>query len=92
MRPDPQRFLDLSAGQRKSGLATWPGWMFDGFDVHIYRLVASAFVAILPNGRASQRQFSSLDGNFRKTLPYDGFLFIPAMLFTLLLPAAANEC
>jgi MFS family permease len=30
-------------------------------------------------------------GNFRQTLLYDGFLFIPAMLFTLFLPVGPKE-
>ena len=30
-------------------------------------------------------------GNYRQTLLYDGFLFIPAMLFTLLLPTPSEE-
>jgi MFS family permease len=30
-------------------------------------------------------------GNYRQTLLYDGFLFVPAMLFTLLLPAPPDE-
>ncbi len=35
----------LSPQQRKSGLAAWLGWLFDGLDMHIYTLVALPFVA-----------------------------------------------
>jgi MFS family permease len=38
---------DLSSQQKKSGLAAWLGWMFDGLDMHIYTLVALPFVAQL---------------------------------------------
>lgn len=38
---------DLSPQQRRSGLAAWLGWMFDGLDMHLYTLVATAFVAQL---------------------------------------------
>ena len=41
------RFRDLSAGQWRSGLAAWLGWMFDGLDMHLYTLVATPFVAAL---------------------------------------------
>jgi MFS family permease len=37
----------LSSAQKKSGLAAWLGWLFDGLDMHIYTLVAVPFVAIL---------------------------------------------
>ncbi len=37
----------LSKHQRKSGLAAWLGWLFDGLDMHIYTLVATPFVAAL---------------------------------------------
>lgn len=41
------RLSDLSSQQKKSGLAAWLGWMFDGLDMHIYTLVATPFVASL---------------------------------------------
>lgn len=41
------RLRDLSSHQKKSGLAAWLGWLFDGLDMHIYTLVATPFVAIL---------------------------------------------
>src|ERR1700736_3976675 len=44
---EPARLRDLSAQQWKSGLAAWLGWMFDGLDMHLYVLVAGAFVAQL---------------------------------------------
>lgn len=37
----------LSSQQRRSGLAAWLGWLFDGLDMHIYTLVATPFVASL---------------------------------------------
>jgi len=45
--PEPARLADLSSQQKKSGLAAWLGWMFDGLDMHIYTLVATPFVAQL---------------------------------------------
>ncbi len=44
---EAQRWSDLSSQQKKSGLAAWLGWMFDGLDMHIYTLVAVPFVALL---------------------------------------------
>lgn len=38
---------DLSPHQWKSGIAAWLGWLFDGLDMHLYTLVATAFVAQL---------------------------------------------
>src|SRR5262249_2550015 len=38
---------DLSPQQRKSGIAAWLGWLFDGLDMHLYVLVAAPFVAEL---------------------------------------------
>lgn len=38
---------DLSPQQVRSGIAAWLGWMFDGLDMHLYTLVATAFVAQL---------------------------------------------
>ena len=40
-------FRTLTSQQKKSGLAAWLGWMFDGLDMHIYTLVATPFVAQL---------------------------------------------
>lgn len=44
---DAQRWSDLTSQQKKSGLAAWLGWMFDGLDMHLYTLVATPFVAAL---------------------------------------------
>lgn len=44
---EAQRWSDLTSHQKKSGLAAWLGWMFDGLDMHIYTLVALPFVAAL---------------------------------------------
>jgi MFS family permease len=45
--PEITHIRDLSPQQRRSGLAAWLGWMFDGLDMHLYTLVATAFVAQL---------------------------------------------
>jgi MFS family permease len=37
----------ISRTQWRSGIAAWLGWMFDGLDMHLYTLVATAFVAQL---------------------------------------------
>ncbi len=49
--PNPEqeisRLRDLSPQQVRSGFAAWLGWLFDGLDMHLYTLVATAFVAQL---------------------------------------------
>ncbi len=50
---DAKHLRDLKPHQWKSGIAAWLGWMFDGLDMHLYTLVAVAFVAqlmLLPDG------------------------------------------
>src|SRR6187399_2928108 len=43
--PGEARHLrDLTAAQKKSGIAAWLGWLFDGLDMHLYTLVALPFV------------------------------------------------
>ncbi|MEO6742370.1 MAG: MFS transporter [Chthoniobacteraceae bacterium] len=54
-----------------------------GFCYNIGRIAAAA-------GTIFAAQIAQ-QGNFRVVLLYDGFLFIPAMLFTLFLPAATDE-
>lgn len=44
---EAESFRDLTSHQKKSGLAAWLGWMFDGLDMHLYTLVALPFVAEL---------------------------------------------
>ena len=61
--PEARRLRDLSAQQWKSGIAAWLGWLFDGLDMHLYTLVATAFVAILINGPAFRTEFTQLDGD-----------------------------
>jgi MFS family permease len=39
-----RRLRDLSPQQRKSGIAAWLGWLFDGLDMHLYTIVAAPFV------------------------------------------------
>ncbi|TDU64041.1 putative MFS family arabinose efflux permease [Prosthecobacter fusiformis] len=46
-KPEITRLRDLTTHQKKSGLAAWLGWLFDGLDMHIYTLVATPFVALL---------------------------------------------
>lgn len=41
------RLRDLTKQQKRSGLAAWLGWLFDGLDMHLYTLVATPFVAAL---------------------------------------------
>jgi MFS family permease len=45
--PEVTRLRDLTPHQRRSGIAAWLGWLFDGLDMHLYTLVATAFVAQL---------------------------------------------
>ena len=44
---EAETFAELTPQQKKSGLAAWLGWMFDGLDMHLYTLVAAPFVAQL---------------------------------------------
>lgn len=44
---EAETFSDLTPQQKKSGLAAWLGWLFDGLDMHLYTLVAIPFVAEL---------------------------------------------
>src|SRR3954468_9269504 len=60
---DIRRLSDLSPQQWKSGIAAWLGWLFDGLDMHIYTLVATAFVAILLNHTTFRDEFAKLDKN-----------------------------
>jgi len=53
----------LSPQQWKSGIAAWLGWLFDGLDMHLYTLVATAFVAILINGQSFRTEFGQLDAD-----------------------------
>jgi MFS family permease len=63
-----QRFSDLTAQQKKSGLAAWLGWMFDGLDMHLYTLVAVPFVAellhVASNARDASVKASLIQGAF----------------------------
>src|SRR6266496_5384707 len=56
-------FRSLSPQQWKSGIAAGLGWLFDGLDMHLYTLVATAFVAILINGPAFRDEFTQLDAD-----------------------------
>ena len=46
-RPEATSLRDLTPSQKKSGIAAWLGWLFDGLDMHLYGLVAAPFVAFL---------------------------------------------
>ena len=45
IQPEVTHLRDLSTHQVRSGIAAWLGWLFDGLDMHLYTLVATAFVA-----------------------------------------------
>lgn len=62
MSDAPEKFSDLTSHQKKSGLAAWLGWMFDGLDMHLYTLVALPFVGLLmglPQGDAQVSEKAS---------------------------------
>lgn len=59
----PSGLSSISGQQWKSGIAAWLGWLFDGLDMHLYTLVATAFVAILVNAQAFRSEFAQLDNN-----------------------------
>ena len=46
-KTEATKLSELTPQQRKTGLAAWLGWLFDGLDMHLYGLVASTFVASL---------------------------------------------
>src|SRR3954465_5212212 len=48
-RTEARTLAELSPAQKKSGIAAWLGWLFDGLDMHLYTLVAAPFVAELLN-------------------------------------------
>lgn len=62
MPTEPTRLRDLTPQQRKSGLAAWLGWLFDGLDMHIYTLVAVGFVAVLANRDTFRDSFGEMTG------------------------------
>lgn len=43
-RTKNETWSDLTSQQKRSGLAAWLGWLFDGLDMHLYTLVAAPFV------------------------------------------------
>ena len=65
---ESQRFTELTSQQKKSGLAAWLGWMFDGMDMHLYTLVAVPFVAellrVAPSARDASVKASIIQGAF----------------------------
>ena len=63
MPSEPQSLRDLTPEQRKSGLAAWLGWLFDGLDMHIFTLVAVGFVAILIHADTFRSDFRAMDRN-----------------------------
>jgi len=54
-----QNAATLTSAQKKSGLAAWLGWMFDGLDMHLYTLVALPFVAELMRVSTSAQDAST---------------------------------
>src|SRR4051812_43935713 len=46
-RREATSWRELTSAQKKSGLAAWLGWLFDGLDMHLYTVVALPFVAEL---------------------------------------------
>src|SRR5258707_580503 len=60
---EAETLREISPQQWKSGAAAWLGWLFDGLDMHIYTLVATAFVAILLNHGSFRSEFSKLDAD-----------------------------
>ena len=67
----PDRLQTITPEQRKSGLAAWLGWFFDGLDMHIYTLVGVAFVAMLLHGEDFRADFGKLDANRDGTVTAD---------------------
>jgi MFS family permease len=63
IKGDAATLKQLTPHQWRSGIAAWLGWMFDGLDMHLYTLVATAFVAILVNGKSFRAEFTQLDAN-----------------------------
>ena len=47
IKPEATSLRELTPQQKRSGIAAWLGWMFDGLDMHLYTLVATVFVAQL---------------------------------------------
>jgi len=57
------KLSELTSHQRKSGLAAWLGWFFDGLDLHLYTLVATVFVAqllVVPESDPSVARYGSV--------------------------------
>jgi MFS family permease len=61
--PEITKLRDITSHQWKSGIAAWLGWLFDGLDMHLYTLVATAFVAqlmVLPETDPSVGQHGAI--------------------------------
>lgn len=72
---EPQSYADLTSQQKKTGIAAWLGWMFDGLDMHLYTLVALPFVMQLLNssGTAVQSELA-YDANVKSSIIQAAFL------------------
>ena len=57
----PTTLRSIAPHQWRTGIAAWLGWLFDGLDMHLYTLVATAFVAILIHGESFRAEFARLD-------------------------------
>src|SRR3982751_546324 len=55
----PSQSTTISSAQKKSGIAAWLGWMFDGLDMHLYTLVALPFVAELLHVKVNSPEAST---------------------------------
>ena len=67
----PQRITPL---QWRSGIAAWLGWFFDGLDIHLYSLVATAFVAQLLHYPDATTDAARLDIGQKSSYIQAGFL------------------
>lgn len=78
-RPDATRLSELTSQQKKSGLAAWLGWMFDGLDMHLYTLVALPFVAelmrVAPGARDASVKASLIQAAFLAGWAFGGAFF-----------------
>ncbi len=75
MSERPQTIADLTSQQKKSGLAAWLGWMFDGLDMHLYTLVALPFVMqLLGTTAGADTAAVKYDANIKSALIQAAFL------------------
>jgi MFS family permease len=51
---EPRSLRELTAEQKRCGMAAWLGWLFDGLDSYLYVLVAVPFVTSLMHNASKQ--------------------------------------